>query len=433
MIDLVSSALLHQLLAVVCMCTVYKFMKGKLQYSLATCKSPWHSFLRWYSVKYFRNNWRGQTNLSQISYQQHVRDYKLDPDPRQIWFTTMHQLQVVRTALGCPKRVGKIRSLKRAPVFHCQLGPLRERKQAHPRRPRPWPACQRCEGVRGLVREVLGPGFGDWWIIFPSNNSMERWQANWTGETSKILETSKLPQVLAFLLHSDSSYLKLQPLVPSMHLGGGMRGKAWCWLKFTLGLKGRWFRYLLEHGTAEQLQYSTMSLWVSKFMQCSLQHWSSQHQEVCTWHLQKKRTMFQCFSMRQRRRHLHLHGLHALPRHWSTGSHRVGRWNFGTTFGRAVLCHNGPSASNIIQNQEGPADLMSFNAFFYFCTEFELFPKHAPGSPAVHGGSWSWSKMGKFWEIPRWQTAEWFELKQSSTRLTLPFFFLFHGMCPTKH
>ena len=21
---------------------------------------------------------------------------------------------------------------------------------------------------------------------------------------------------------------------------------------------------------------------------------------------------------------------------------------------------------------------MSFNAFFYFCTEFELFPKHAP-------------------------------------------------------
>lgn len=35
-----------------------------------------------------------------------------------------------------------------------------------------------------------------------------------------------------------------------------------------------------------------MSLWVSKFMQCSLQHWSSQHQEVCTWHLQKKRTMF---------------------------------------------------------------------------------------------------------------------------------------------
>ena len=27
--------------------------------------------------------------------------------------------------------------------------------------------------------------------------------------------------------------------------------------------------------------------------------------------------------------------------------------------------------------EEGPADLMSFNAFFYFCTEFELFPKHA--------------------------------------------------------
>lgn len=106
--------------------------------------------------------------------------------------------------------------------------------------------------------------------------------------------------------------------------------------------------------------------------------------------------MFQSFSMRQRRRHLHLHDLHALPRHWSTGSHRVGRWNFGTTFRRAVLCHNGPSPSNIMKNQEGPADLMSFNAFFYFCTEFELFPKHAPGSPAVHGGSWSWSKMGNF-------------------------------------
>lgn len=35
------SALLHQLLVIVCMCTVYKFMKssGKLQYALATCKS----------------------------------------------------------------------------------------------------------------------------------------------------------------------------------------------------------------------------------------------------------------------------------------------------------------------------------------------------------------------------------------------------------
>lgn len=30
-----------------------------------------------------------------------------------------------------------------------------------------------------------------------------------------------------------------------------------------------------------------------------------------------------------------------------------------------------------LKHREGPADLMSFNAFFYFCTEFELFPKHA--------------------------------------------------------
>lgn len=30
-----------------------------------------------------------------------------------------------------------------------------------------------------------------------------------------------------------------------------------------------------------------------------------------------------------------------------------------------------------LKRREGPADLMSFNAFFYFCTEFELFPKHA--------------------------------------------------------
>ena len=139
---------------------VYSVQVHERQAPIFTCnlQKPWHSFLRWYSVKYFRNNWRGQTNLSQISYQQHVRDYKLDPDPRQIWFTTMHQLQVVRTALGCPKRVGKIRSLKRAPVFHCQLGPLRERKQAHPRRPRPWPACQRCEGVRGPRPGGLGSG-----------------------------------------------------------------------------------------------------------------------------------------------------------------------------------------------------------------------------------------------------------------------------------
>ena len=151
------------------------------QAPIFTCnlQKPWHSFLRWYSVKYFQNNWRGQTNLSQISYQQHVRDYKLDPDPRQIWFTTMHQLQVVRTALGCPKKGGKNPILKTGTGFSLSVWGPRERKQAHPRPLRPWPACQRCEGVRGLVREVLGPGFGDWWIKFPSNKSMERWQANW--------------------------------------------------------------------------------------------------------------------------------------------------------------------------------------------------------------------------------------------------------------
>ena len=89
------------------------------QAPIFTCnlQKPWHSFLRWYSVKYFQNNWRGQTNLSQISYQQHVRDYKLDPDPRQIWFTTMHQLQVVRTALGCPKKGGKNPILKTGTGF----------------------------------------------------------------------------------------------------------------------------------------------------------------------------------------------------------------------------------------------------------------------------------------------------------------------------
>ena len=31
----------------------------------------------------------------------------------------------------------------------------------------------------------------------------------------------------------------------------------------------------------------------------------------------------------------------------------------------------------ILKRREGPPNLMSFNAFFYFCTEFELFPKHA--------------------------------------------------------
>jgi hypothetical protein len=44
------------------------------------------------------------------------------------------------------------------------------------------------------------------------------------------------------------------------------------------------------------------------------------------------------------------------------------------------------SIEHELLRKEGPADLMSFNAFFYFCTEFELFPKHAfehPESPTV--------------------------------------------------
>ena len=46
-----------------------------------------------------------------------------------------------------------------------------------------------------------------------------------------------------------------------------------------------------------------------------------------------------------------------------------------------TLC---PSNISCSACQEGPADLMSFNAFFYFCTEFELFPKHAFEHPESH-------------------------------------------------
>ena len=136
-----------------------------------------------------------------------------------------------------------------------------------------------------------------------------------------------------FLLHSDSSYLKLQPLVPSMHLGGGMRGKAWCWLKFRKSARTKGTMISLSTRTrycraTPVFDYESMSEQIHAVQLAALIITESQHQEVCTWHLQKKRTMFQSFS-RQRRRHLHLHDLHALPRHWSTGSHRVGRWNFG--------------------------------------------------------------------------------------------------------
>ena len=196
-----------------------------------------------------------------------------------------------------------------------------------------------------------------------------------------------------------------------MHLGGGIRGKAWYWLKFTKSARTKGTMISLSTRTryyraTPVFDYESMSEQIDVAQLAALMI-------TGLYMILEKRG--QCFN----------------PSAWGRGEDTstftpyqdieaqgatVGwRWNFGTTFRRwetvLSLATTDPRHRASF-NQEGPADLMSFNAFFYFCTEFELFPKHAPGSPAVHGGSWSKMEILRDSKV---QTAEWFELKQSST------------------
>ena len=253
-------------------------------------------------------------------------------------------------------------------------------------------------------------------------------------ETSKILETSKLPQVLALACFCFSSIQipvtwNCSPWCPSMHLGGGMRGKAWCWLKFRKSARTKGTMISLSTRTRYCRATPVFRLWVYEWANscsaaCSIDHhWITASRGL---YMTSPKKEDQCFNPSAGRgedtstftiftpyQDIEAQGATVL----------VDETLGSNIFVAGKQCHNGPSASNIMKNQEGPADLMSFNAVLLFLHRVWTFSKACAGKPS--------SPMEEAEAEVRWEILR--DSKVANGRiirieaildsLTLPFFF----------